>query len=399
MGASFLAVERDEKNSEGGAVAGRNIASIQRQLTICYRNLDELEERRAKFGINAPIDLINQIHDLRDEIAQLEAVLAGHDKPEALSPESASTVDARRQQAAIETLSERDWDSLLRRIKDGNCTPFIGPEVCQDVIPRGSDIARAWAEEHVYPLSDADNLPRVAQFLATSRDPAFPAESLAGYLQGLEARPNFRDGNEPHSFLASLPLPIYITTNYDEFMVQALKYRLRQPTQEVCRWNDYVRDIPSAFDPGANVEVSPANPVVFHLFGHTNVPEAMVLTEDDYLDFLVRVSRRPEIIPSPIQKALVKSSLLFIGYQLHDFRFRVLFRGLIASLERSLRRTRVAVQIAPEPAALDSITEDHVRWYLEDYFAKDDVRVYWGNSFDFISELRQRWEDFIGHDA
>ncbi len=373
---------------------GRSQESIQRQLKICFRNLDELEERRAKFGINAPIDLINQIHDIRDEISQLEGILSDKHAVEPAAP--ASTVIGQRKGATIETLAERDWDSLLRRIQDGNCTPFIGPEVCRKVLPRGSEIAQRWAEKHSYPLGDVHNLPRVAQFLATTRDPAFPAESLAHHLQSIQAQPNLRDGNEPHSFLASLPLPIYITTNYDNFMTQALKYRMRQPTQELCRWNDYVRDIPSVFDPGSNVDISPAHPVVYHLFGHAQIPESMVLTEDDYLDFLVRISRQPEIIPRPIQKVLVKTSLLFIGYQLNDLRFRVLFRGLIASLERSLRRTRVAVQLVPDPPAIEGITQDHVRWYLEDYLAKDDVRVYWGSSFDFIKELRERWEDFIG---
>jgi hypothetical protein len=154
--------------------------------------------------------------------------------------------------------------------------------------------------------------------------------------------------------------------------------------------------MPSVFDPGAKVEVSPAKPVVYHLFGHAQVPESMVLTEDDYLDFLINISKDVDIIPKRIQKALVKTSLLFIGFKLSNLRFQVLFRGLIASLERSLRRTRVAVQLAPELAQVEGITPDHVRWYFEDYMAQEDVRVYWGSSFDFIKELKERWEAFYG---
>jgi hypothetical protein len=55
---------------------GRSKESMERQLKINYRNLDELEERRSKFGINAPIDLINQIHDVREEIAHIEEMLS-----------------------------------------------------------------------------------------------------------------------------------------------------------------------------------------------------------------------------------------------------------------------------------------------------------------------------------
>ena len=39
---------------------------------------------------------------------------------------------------------------------------------------------------------------------------------------------------------------------------------------------------------------TPANPLVYHLHGHLEMPQSLVLTEDDYLEFLVRISRRHE---------------------------------------------------------------------------------------------------------
>jgi hypothetical protein len=272
--------------------------------------------------------------------------------------------------SAIQTLDERDWESLLYRIKAGKCTPFIGPEVLRKIIPTDHEIARSWALEHAYPLADVQNMSRVAQFLAIKRDPAFPADELTRLLAGIKTPPNFDDPDEPHSLLARLPLPIYVTTNYDSYMTQALKHHHRNAYQEMCRWNRYVRDLPSVFDPGSTVNINPANPVVYHLFGHAEVPESMVLTEDDYIDFLVTISRNQSVIPRQVEKALVTTSLLFIGYQLSDFRFRILFRGVVAALERSLRRTSVAVQLTPEPAA--GITPAHVREYLEEYLARDD---------------------------
>lgn len=374
-------------------MSGRSVESIQRELKTRYRNLDELLERQAKFGINTPLDLINQIHDERGAIAELEELLKV--APDSEAPAGTGLTPERRGRASgIQTLDDRDWDNLLRRIKDGNCTPFLGPGLYESILPSDHEIAQAWALEHQYPLSDPDNLPHVAQFLAITRDAAFPAEEIARRWQNPKTRPNFREASEPHSFLAGLPLSLYITTNYDDFMFQALNYRLRKATREVCRWNSYVRDYPSVFDPGSTVEIGPASPVVYHLFGHAQTPESMVLTEDEYLDFLVNISRDQNIIPRRIQKALVNTSLLFIGYELTDWRFRVLFRGLIASLERSLRRTRVAIQLGPHPPENSEITVDHVRWYFEDYLAKDDVRIYWGSSFDFIKELNERWTEF-----
>ncbi|MCB0211494.1 MAG: SIR2 family protein [Anaerolineae bacterium] len=296
----------------------------------------------------------------------------------------------------LQTLDDRDWDSLLYRIKAGQCTPFLGPEIIREIVSTDHEVATGWAREHAYPLHDVHNLPRVAQFLAIKRDPAFPADEFARYLNAIEMQPDYHDPDEPHSFFANLPLPFYITTNYDDFLVQALGHHARNSYREVCRWNRYVKDQPSVFDPGSNVNFGPTNPVVYHLFGHTDLPESMVLTEDDYLDFLVNISRNAAIIPRQIEKALVQTSLLFIGYEVSDIRFRILFRGLVASLQRGLRRTSIAVQIEPKPPETGAITIAQVRDYLQDYLAKDDVRVYWGDSFEFVKELRARWEDFNG---
>lgn len=293
----------------------------------------------------------------------------------------------------MNTLEDKDWDSLLRRIQDGNCTPFLGAGACAGFIPLGSEIAQEWARSYGYPLTDCWDLARVAQFLAVKRDPMFPKDEIVNRFRNV-VPPDFNAPDEPHGVLADLPLPIYITTNYDDFMIRALRSRHRNPSRELCRWNSLIRDRPSIFDPGSGVEVSVANPVVFHLHGHTEVPESLVLTEDDYLDFLVRISREPQVIPSRIVKALAGTSLLFIGYRLADWDFRVLFRGLIGSLERSLGRIRVAVQLAPEPPETGGITREQVQQYLEDYLAKDDVRVYWGKATDFARELRARWEAF-----
>jgi hypothetical protein len=317
-----------------------------------------------------------------EELAEIALEIAKIVRGEAKPPAS----------SVIQTLDDRDWDSLLLRIKSGKCTPFIGPEVTRSIIPAEHEIAAGWAAEHAYPLNDPDNMARVAQFLAIRRDPAFPADAVATRLAQLKVRPNFDDPDEPHTFLASLPLPIYITTNYDSFMTHALRHHSRNAYQELCRWNRSTKNLPSIFDPSSSVNISDANPVVYHLFGHTELPESLVLTEDDYLDFLVNISRDQTIIPRQVERAVVTTSLLFIGYQLSDFRFRILFRGLVASMERSLRRTSIAVQLTPEPPA--GISPAQVRDYLEEYLARADVRVYWGDSFEFIKELRRRWEAY-----
>src|SRR5262249_18861218 len=121
-------------------------------------------------------------------------------------------------------LDETDWDVLLRRIKVGKCTPFLGAGACYGVLPLGSDIAREWAEKYEYPLEDSSDLARVAQYLAVTRDPMHPKERIAAQLENVQT-PGFTETDELHGLLADLPLPVYITTNYDNFMVKALQHR------------------------------------------------------------------------------------------------------------------------------------------------------------------------------
>jgi hypothetical protein len=283
------------------------------------------------------------------------------------------------------TLEERDWDLLLRRIKAGKCTPFLGAGACFGALPLGSEIAQEWAQEYHYPLEDSSDLARVAQFLAVQYDPMFPKEEILKQFENV-APPDFTVPDELHGVLAELPLPVYMTTNYDDFMMQALESRDKDPKRELCRWNQLVKGQPSIFESEPGFNPTPANPVVFHLHGNDKVPESLVLTEDDYLDFLVNISRDQTLLPPRIQEALAGASLLFLGYGMADWSFRVLFRGLITSIEPSLRRISVIVQLPP---ALEEAQD-----YLGNYFNRMDVRVYWGTLREYAAELRQRWKEF-----
>jgi hypothetical protein len=297
-----------------------------------------------------------------------------------------------------EKLSDRDWKSLLRRIRDGKCTPFLGAGAAAGCLPVARDIAQQWAAEYDYPLADGDDdLARVAQFIAVEVDDMAPKEDLAELLSAVDP-PDFSAPDEIHRVLADLPLPIYITTNYDAFMMRALKYRKKEPRRELCQWNGYVkRNFDSVFDQDRSYTPAPATPLVYHLHGAMDMAQSMVLTEDDYLDFLVSMSRDVDLLPHPIMQALSGSSLLFVGYSRSDWNFRVLFRGLIESLDASLNMTSVAVQLPPLPADTPQPRRERVQAYLERYFEniqKIPVRVYWGTAAEFAAELHQRWEAF-----
>src|SRR5712691_8367257 len=185
-------------------------------------------------------------------------------------------------------MEDDHWEILLDRIREQKCTPFLGAGASAGTLPLGSEIAANWAAEHQYPLEDVHDLARVAQFLAVKLDAMAPKEKIKRLLLA-SGTPDFDDPGEPHAVLAKLPLPLYLTTNFDGFMTAALRAREKEPRREVCRWNEGLVTRPSVFDAPEGYRPSPKEPLVYHLHGHLEVVESLVLTEDDYFDFLVNI--------------------------------------------------------------------------------------------------------------
>ena len=289
-------------------------------------------------------------------------------------------------------LEEKDWELLLRRIKDGKCTPFLGAGACCEKIPIGSQIANEWAKKYDYPMEDSYDLIRVAQFVAVTEDAMTPKEEMCKKIKELlkEVTPKyFEIPDEPHGVLADLPLPVYITTNYDDLMVRALKSRGKTPNQEICRWNKYLKQCKRT---SSDFVPTPEKPLVFHLHGFYEIPESLVLTEDDYLDFLVAISMEQNLLPPRIQEAFTDSSLLFLGYRIADWDFHVLFRILAGYLERSISRKHLSVQLVP--GNVSETQKEKAQKYLDRYFEELDIQVYWQDCREFAAELRTRWEAF-----
>jgi hypothetical protein len=312
-----------------------------------------------------------------------------------------------------EQLTDPEWEFLLKRIRNHVCTPFIGPDAYKEIVPVGpnepreflpmsSRIVQKWRQHPGFPF-DTSSLSVAAQVLSVlSVDVVETKDDFIDMVKDLPP-PDFTNRDEPHRVLADLPFPVYITTNYDDFMIRALAKRgNKKPKRELCRWNKYIlSDEPPLF-PGFVPSV--AEPVVFHLYGYTHVdsgmtktpvPASLVLTEDDYLDFLVNTSRDVSIIPSRIQKTFTNTTLLLLGYRLDDWSFRVLFRSIVSYLNVNPGDLHVAVQLVPSGEQTLEEQKQKAQAYFDRYLGRNKIRAHWGSCHEFVSLLRQRWED--GH--
>jgi hypothetical protein len=312
------------------------------------------------------------------------------------------------------------WSGLVRMIQDGKCTPIVGPRVHGRWLPTPHETARRWSETHAYPFTDREEMARVAQYLATSQGEDFPryeyldtlmAELSTRLPEGLRPAGKCKtltemlravgwqklvadDPNETHRVLASLGLPLYLTTNPDSFMTEALIAQGRQPVREICRWSEHLDWLPSRFTEddvsGGVYEPTPEAPLVYHLFGSDEEVNSLVLAEDDYMRFLTRVVAERDRIPNTIREALSSSTLMFVGYSLYDWEFRVLMHGLVATLNQRLRFKHVAVQLEFEEA--QGADTAAVQTFLQQYFQDADINVFWGSTAQFVAELREYWE-------
>jgi hypothetical protein len=286
------------------------------------------------------------------------------------------------------TLTDRNWETLLRHIDDGKCVPFLGAGACYGALPLGGDIAREWAEKFHYPMSDSSDLVRVAQFLAVEFDLTYPKELVLERL-GRGNPPDFREPNEPHGVLADLKLKIYLTTNYDDFMVKALVSRWLDPKRDFCRWNDLLREQPTIFEKEPGYEPTRARPLVYHLHGHSD-PNSVVLTEDDYLTFLAAM-QDPKLLPDCLRQSIASSSLLFIGYRMADWNIRVLLQSLKKLGKGLAGKGNLSVMVLVPPEGPEG-TQQKMQDYLARYYEAIDMRVYWGTARQFCGELASRWK-------
>ncbi len=311
------------------------------------------------------------------------------------------------------------WPKITRNIGAGNCTPVIGPGLAESIIGSPREVAGRWAAQYNFPLAphQREDLASVAQFLSVNQEPQFPRYELLSYLRGeliarygkhfpgdlsqaplpevfaaVSAALRARGQHDPHQVLAELPFAVYVTTAIDTLLEEALRAAKREPQVELLRWNEYLVDLPSLFDEGSDYKPSKERPLVFHLFGSVENEDSLVLTEDDYFDYLIGATRNRELIPPAVRAALVDRALLFLGFRLDDWSFRVLFRSLMSDEggNRRKRYTNIAGQIVPEEGQV--LSPGGVSRYMERYFRDVNIDLFWGGADDFTRQLQKEWQ-------
>jgi len=193
-----------------------------------------------------------------------------------------------------------------------------------------------------------------------------------------------------HALLADVVEPLLIvTTNYDDLIERAFDQKRREYDVVIhttdpslgnsILWRPYGIDQPRGIVPNKLDIDLETTTVIYKMHGAVdrfNVNrDQYVITEDDYIDFLARMTKN-KVIPAIFAELFQSRSFLFLGYGLHDWNLRVVLNRIEKDMRHTKRIASWAVQ--RNPSALE-----------KRFWANRQVEVYDMAIEEFIEKLMQ----------
>jgi hypothetical protein len=211
--------------------------------------------------------------------------------------------------------------------------------------PVGSALSRELARQCGFaerlPHEDPGNLQRAALAYEIAFSRARLVEAVSDAVQvGREPSPMLRA-------LAEMDFPVVITTNYDQLFERALADAGKQP--RVAVYTPRLEETTDYRKPTVQ------SPIVFKIHGDISRPETLVITDEDYIDFVLRMSNKEPYDPLPrrLKVYLTDWTTLFVGYSLLDYNLRLLFKTLRWKIDNANLPDMYSVDFAPDPLIMD----------------------------------------------
>jgi hypothetical protein len=222
-------------------------------------------------------------------------------------------------------------------------SPFSYPS--QQRPPVGGALSRALAARcdfaRRFPGEDAGNLQRVALAYEIDSSRARLVDAITSAVD---------TGASPSPMLcalAQLDFPIVITTNYDQLFERALHDVGKHPRVAVYKPEpEQTTDFRNA---------TAQSPVVYKLHGDISERASLVVTDEDYIQFVLRMSDKDPYDPVPLSLKyfLTGWTTLFVGYSLMDYNLRLLFKTLRWKIDAANAPDMYSVDVRPDALILD----------------------------------------------
>ena len=250
---------------------------------------------------------------------------------------------------------------LIEHIESGKCILFLGAGIHSlppinseykydsDISPLSArELSKILAEDSdfkdEFALEDETNLQRVSWYYEFKYGRKDLVDTLQKYIV------HKKKPSPALEMLAQLPFRIIITTNYDQLFENALIKAGKEPQILIYNPTDKIptTDVYSE-------EPSASNPLVFKIHGDLKKRDSIVITDEDYVVFVQRMSTGEHIfhpIPETIRYLLKRWPTLFIGFSLRDYNLRLLFRTLRWNIDNSDMPACFSVDPKPDPMIL-----------------------------------------------
>lgn len=303
------------------------------------------------------------------------------------------------------------YPKISELLHEGKVIPFLGAGVnygqrqppdaawrkAAPFLPSGVELSLYLARQCNFPLEnerDRKDLAKVASYYEESLGRDYLREELHKIFAPVPPPPDYAPCTI-HEYLGGIErLRLVITTNYDRLTEQAFAHRpyylVVHPTDQDAYGNQVLVWKHDPASPQAHFDPQPADPgylddlidletttVIYKMHG-TVAPEQIdwdsyVISEDDYIDFLSRMTHNTAI-PPIFWRYFHNRSFLFLGYGLGDWNLRIVLRNVFAKM-KSGRRMSWAIQF--EPSQLE-----------KDLWDKRNVNIYNMDINDFVVQLK-----------
>lgn len=249
---------------------------------------------------------------------------------------------------------------IARAVEKGRCILFLGaaahagpPEGSAYSYPEaerppiGAALSKTLAERcelaKTYPNESTTNLQRVSLFFQMAKSRNLLVDEIKTAVE---------DGKKPSPALralAQLDFPLVVTTNYDRLFERALTAAGKEPLRSIYSKTrqetvDYDGDTPT-----------PSEPFVWKVHGDIGSPDSIVVTDEDYIEFVLRMSDRDpyDPIPETFKYYFKKWTTVFVGYSLIDYNLRLLFKTLRWKIDKAKVPDTYSVDWHPDPLIFD----------------------------------------------
>ena len=227
-----------------------------------------------------------------------------------------------------EELQDGDWRRLIEAIHRGMCILVLGPDaVFQDSDGEGptltAGLARQLSKElndnHL--VADPDDLVHVAQaYLRESNKDRLDLELAAEEFY----KEYWERTSQVHLDLASMPFNLCLSTTHDRYLHNAFENRGIVPVIGHYSFQNSRPDL--------QVSETADKPIIYSLLGSCDDLPSLVLSENDLLEFLVKVIQGAPPLSDYIRQRLANpdASFLFVGFGLNQWYLRILLHTLKA---------------------------------------------------------------------